>query len=471
MKNAVYQGLKYYSSIISRSLSLFLAAGLAAAFFSERGWFPDAGAYVFSQMLYDVVIPVFMGYTAGKKCGGETGGLAGTLAASAVAMTDPVSAVLGAVLAGSGAGYFCKWVKKKSKEQIPAGFEMLAENMIPVICGCISGFLVYRLALPVLKGGGTILYDIIGFLIEKELLPLVSIAVEPLKILFLNNWANHGFFIPLGLEQVRDSGSSVLFLLETNPGPGFGILAAWAFSHKVEKREAVSSMAIHLLGGIHEVYFPYVLADLRLLEALIAGGIAGNFCFLLTGSGLSGPVSPGSILTILMMGNKKYWPGIIVGVAVSAAVSGVLAAFLMRMKSKRDLKPELQMEKGGLNTEKREETGKGIDKNAQTEDKEPCMTEENKKKIRKICFVCDAGMGSSAMSAALLRRRLKSLGIFWVETAHAPADGIPEDADVIVCQESFARRLPKLNQEVFKVGNLTDVSGYEPLIERIKGEQ
>ena len=182
---------------------------------------------------------------------------------------------------------------------------------------------------------------------ESGILPWSGVLVEPLKILFFNNWLNHGFLLPLGMEQVHAAGGSILFLLEENPGPGFGILAACALTVGTEKKDTASSLVIQMFGGIHEVYFPYVLADLRLLAAAVAGGVAGNYCFMLTNCQLSGPASPGSIITILMMAETGRWFGLITGILISAAVSfGVSRVILCHLAGKKGhgvkTRPEVQ---------------------------------------------------------------------------------------------------------------------------------
>ncbi|MEZ5089394.1 MAG: hypothetical protein R2719_06495 [Micropruina sp.] len=58
--------------------------------------------------------------------------------------------------------------------------------------------------------------------------------IEPAKILFLNNAINHGILTPLGLAEAAESGKSILFLLEANPGPGLGLLAFSVFGRALQ---------------------------------------------------------------------------------------------------------------------------------------------------------------------------------------------------------------------------------------------
>ena len=90
-------------------------------------------------------------------------------------------------------------------------------------------------------------------------------------------------------------------MLEANPGPGLGLLLAyWAFSKdKATKDSAPGAIIIHFLGGIHEIYFPYILMN----PLVIVGPIAGNICAILfysiTKAGLVGPSAPGSIIAFM----------------------------------------------------------------------------------------------------------------------------------------------------------------------------
>ncbi|MFT4104870.1 MAG: protein-N(pi)-phosphohistidine--sugar phosphotransferase [Lacrimispora sp.] len=434
--------LKYYSRIIAECIPLFVTAGLLSVF--SAGAFQNNYLSEMSNILSFLVIPVFMGYKAGTVCGGDAGGLAGTLAASAVVMTEPASAMILSSVAGCIAGFLCRKGIDRVKSRIPAGFEMLFTNLYLAGLGLLAGVFTYFLLIPVAQWLMSFLGDGLWMMIDKGVIPFISFLVEPLKIIFFNNWINHGFFLPLGLEQLKSGSSSILFLLETNPGPGFGILLAHALIYKNMRKQMYSSLIIQSLGGIHEIYFPYVLSDIRLLAAVIAGSIAGNYCFMLTGSGLLGPASPGSVITILIMSDKSHWLGVIMGILISAAVTCLLSCLIMSGK------------KGKLMTE---------EKNIQKDEGIPV------KRIQqaKIYFVCDVGMGSSAMAGALFKKRLKLEGLTGIEVFHVSADRIPADADVLVCQKNFARFLPETDKPCFTVENLTDMSGYKELLNWLMG--
>lgn len=434
--------LNFYRDIITECIPLFVAAGLLAMLCRSVPVFRDSYLRETSSVLYELLIPVVMGYKAGKKCGGDAGGLAGALAASAVVMTGAVSLMLVAVIIGGITGYLFYRGENCWKEKIPSGFEMLARNLYLAVIGLFGGLVAYYILLPAARQMELFTGRGVTALMQTGLAPWTAILIEPMKVLFLNNWINHGFLLPLGLEQVRESGSSMLFLLETNPGPGFGILAAYGMLRRRERRDLVSSLTIQMFGGIHEIYFPVVLSDLRILAAAVAGGIAGNYCFWISGSGLLGPASPGSILTILMMADVGRWIYLIAGILLSAAVSFCVAWLILRHTRKHKAQcPAVSPD---------------------------TVSEWERTDNMKICFVCDAGMGSSAMAGALFRRKLKAEGIVGPQVIHVSADRIPEDADLLVCQKSFVSCLPKTGHPCYTVENLTDLSAYDELLKRLK---
>ncbi|MEH7072085.1 PTS transporter subunit EIIC, partial [Priestia megaterium] len=98
---------------------------------------------------------------------------------------------------------------------------------------------------------------------------------------------NHGIISPIGAEQIRTSGKSILLLLEANPGPGFGVLLAYSFFGKgTAKKSAPGAALIQFVGGVHEIYFPYILMRPLLIIGAILGGMSGVFTFVLLDGGL-----------------------------------------------------------------------------------------------------------------------------------------------------------------------------------------
>ena len=448
--------LRSYSSIITKNIPLFLTAGILNIFFSDFGLFPNPVMERASQMLIQAVIPLMIGYTAGKKCGFEEsmGGLTGAAAVTGLIISNTNSSIIGAVLVGAAFGRLAVMGYQKAEKHLSSGFEMMGRQITVGAVGLAGIFFSYYAVVPALWVVHRILSACMDFLIGRKLLMTANILIEPMKIVFLNNWINHGVLIPLGLEQMQTMGQSVMFLLEVNPGPGLGILLAYYIKYRGRRDEIGSSMVIQLFGGIHEVYFPYVLSNLKLLAAAIAGGMAGTACFLLFGTGIQGPVSPGSILTILMMAKPGQWMQLIAGVFVSAAISCGVALILKGSDEEMEDSAVLKEKKAGL---------------AKTEESCPKTEMVIPRSINYIYVICDAGLGSSAMGAALLRRKMKEEGIEGISVRPAAADEIPDDADLLVCQKDFYHaRLEGCEIPVVQVDKLTDKDGYQKLILQIK---
>ncbi|MCJ7688376.1 MAG: PTS sugar transporter subunit IIA, partial [Clostridiaceae bacterium] len=267
----------------------------------------------------------------------------------------------------------------------------------------------------------------LGAIVDAGLLPLTSIFIEPAKVLFLNNAINQGILGPIGIQEAKEVGKSVIFLLETNPGPGLGILLAyWTFAKGIAKESAPSAVIIHFLGGIHEIYFPYVLMKPILILAVIGGGASGIFTFGLFNAGLVAIASPGSIFALMAMAPKGGLLGIFAGVTVSAVVSFLIAGFFI--KGSKDSEGD-DLEKAKTSVKELKGTKKA----------EQEVKAYNKAEIKKIVFACDAGMGSSAMGASTLRNKLKKAGIN-IEVINCAVNDIPRDAQVIVTHESLAAR-------------------------------
>ena len=169
-------------------------------------------------------------------------------------------------------------------------------------------------------------------LVSNHLLPLTSIFIEPAKILFLNNAINHGILTPLGTSQAAQHGQSVLFLLEANPGPGAGLLLAFAiFGKGIAKSSAPGALVIQFFGGIHEIYFPYVLMKPKTVLAVILGGMTGVATNVTFDSGLRAPAAPGSIIAVWTQAPPSSLLGVTLSVIFAAAVSFTVAAFLLRL--------------------------------------------------------------------------------------------------------------------------------------------
>ena len=315
MKERVQTFGRFLSGMVMPNIGAFIAWGLIAALFIETGWRPNEK---FAQMvgpMSSMMLPLLIAYTGGRVVAGDRGGVIGVIATMGVIVAAPDNPMfLGAMVVGPLAAFVIKKFDKMMEGHIPAGFEMLINNFSIGIIGMVLSLLAYVGITPLVNGLTELLGAGLGFLVDHSLLPLTSVFIEPAKVLFLNNALNQGILSPMGIRQVEEAGKSILFLLEANPGPGLGILLAYCIAGKGSaKSSAPGAVIIHFLGGIHEIYFPYILMNPFLLLAAIAGNAVGILIFTLFGVGLVSPASPGSIIAITMMAERHSYLGLFAG--------------------------------------------------------------------------------------------------------------------------------------------------------------
>ncbi|MGN0400570.1 MAG: protein-N(pi)-phosphohistidine--sugar phosphotransferase [Blautia sp.] len=456
MKKKITSAGRFYSQVILHVITLFIVFGILNILFAQNGWFPSQKMQQMNEILYRILIPAFMGYEAGKRTGHGVGGVSGALASLGMIAAWEGWSFLGVMLIAPLAGYVGEQVCERLKKRA-AGFEMLTRNLVLAILGIFFMSVSCFFVAPVLHLVGDTINQWVKFLVEKQMIPFISVFLEPAKVIFLNNGIHYGILVPLGMEQLQTESSSVLFLLETNPGPGLGLLLACKLAGTAEKRELNSCMLVEFAGGIHEVYFPYVLRNLWLLIPLIAGGTAGSFCFTMTGAGLAGPASPGSIFTLLLMGTRGTHGGILLGVACSAFVSCSMGLLVLK-RTQKQVQEEGEEKQG---KERKEEV-----KEEKQVQEEKHMETEKRTVIKNICFVCDGGVGSSSMGAALFRRKLKEMGMEGYKVQAAAADDIPKEAQLLICQKDFLSVVEnrKFSLPVCAVTGLMCVEEYEGII-------
>lgn len=426
MKNAVQRFGKFLSSMVMPNIGAFIAWGFITALFIEKGWIPNAKLATLVDPMLNYLLPVLIAYTGGKMVGGDRGGVMGAISVIGVIAGAPGTPMLmGAMVMGPFGGFVIKKFDKFMEDKMPAGFEMLINNFSVGIFGMLITILGYYAVGPFMEKVLDVLTAGVDVLIQNKLLPLAAVFIEPAKVLFLNNAINHGIFTPIAMEQVKEAGKSIMYMLEPNPGPGLGVLVAyWLFSKdKATKDSAPGAIIIHFLGGIHEIYFPYILMNPVVIIAPIVGNICAITFYSLTGAGLVGPASPGSIIAFLSMSPKGMGMVITVaGVAIAAVVSFLIASPIIKMSGSKSLE-EAQAKKDSMKAEsKGAAAGSALTGAAvKTED------------IKKIIFACDAGMGSSAMGATKFRNRIKDLNL-GITVKNTSVDNIPSDTDVAVVQ-------------------------------------
>lgn len=435
MKNAVQRFGKFLSAMVMPNIGAFIAWGFITALFIEKGWIPNETLAALNGPMLNYLLPILVAYQGGKLVGGDRGAVMGAIAVVGVIVGAPdYPMLMGAMLMGPLGGFVIKKFDKAMEGHMPAGFEMLINNFSIGILGMLLAIVGSYLIGPLMAAILVVLSSGVDILVNHGLLPLAAIFIEPAKVLFLNNAINHGIFTPIATLQAEQFGKSIMYMLEPNPGPGLGVLLAyWAFSKdKVTKSSAPGAIIIHFLGGIHEIYFPYILMNPVVIIAPILGNVCAIFFYSITGAGLVGPASPGSIIAFMSMSPKGMGMVItLAGVVIATVVSFLVASPIIKMSGEKSLE-EAQAKKDAMKAESKGaapvEALTGADVKA--------------KDIKKIIFACDAGMGSSAMGATKFRNRIKPLNLGIVVT-NTSVDNVPSDANVVVCQTILQDRAAK----------------------------
>ena len=455
------------SNMVMPNIGAFIAWGVLTSLFIETGWLPNETFATIVGPMITYLLPLLIGYTGGYNVYGQRGGVVGAILTMGVISGSSVPMFIGAMAVGPFGAWVIKKFDEKVQPKIRPGFEMLVNNFSAGLIGFALMLLTFKVVGPFVENMTGAIGDGVQAIVDMKLLPLANIIIEPAKILFLNNALNHGIFTPLGTEQVLEVGKSVLFLLEANPGPGLGILLAYAFFGKGSaKSSSWGAMVIHFLGGIHEIYFPYVMMKPALFLAAIAGGVSGTFVFQTLGAGLGAAASPGSIFAIWGMvpkgdGYIGNWLSVTAGVLAGALASFLVAAIIL--KSDNSEGDSLESAQAATKAAKAASKGKVI---------EAISSEISAESVKQIIFACDAGMGSSAMGASLLRDKVKKAGLDIPVTNKAIANLQDTDFTLIVTQEELASRAKQRTPRAIHVAvdNFLTSPKYDEIIVQLLGK-
>ncbi len=449
------------SNMVMPNIGAFIAWGVLTSLFIPTGWLPNENLATIVGPAITYLLPLLIGYTGGYMVHGQRGAVVGAIATFGAIAGAEVPMFIGAMIMGPLGGWCIKKFDKSFQEKIRPGFEMLVNNFSAGLIGFALVIFAYLAVGPIVSTLTDAIGNGVQAIVDANLLPLANILVEPAKILFLNNAINHGIFTPLGAEQVAETGKSILFLIEANPGPGLGILVAYmVFGKGSAKSSAWGASIIHFLGGIHEIYFPYVMMKPLLFLAVIAGGVTGTFVNQLLGSGLTGAASPGSIIAILGMAAKGSHLSVILGVLAGAVVSFLVASVIL----KADKSEGESLEEAQAATQAAKAQAKG--------QAAPVSAEINTNNIKQIIFACDAGMGSSAMGASLLRDKVKKAGLTIPVTNKAISNLTDEPNTLIVTQEELAARAAQRTPRAVHVSvdNFLTSPKYDEIVAQLAGD-
>jgi PTS system mannitol-specific IIC component len=450
--------------MVMPNIGAFVAWGLITTFFIPTGWIPNAYFAKLVGPMITYLLPLLIGYTGGKLVYGERGAVVGAITTAGVIIGASIPMFLGAMIVGPIGGWAIKKFDESVEGKVGSGFEMLVNNFSAGIIGMILAMIAYAVVGPVVTVLSTWLGAGVEAMVKTGILPLASILVEPAKVLFLNNTINHGVFTPLGTQQALEQGKSLVFLIEANPGPGLGLLLAYMlFGRGNAKQSAPAAAIIHFLGGIHEIYFPYVLMKPRLIIAMIAGGMTGVATLMLLGGGLRAPASPGSIFAVLLMTPGSAAVGVIASVVLACAVTFVVASVLLKTD-----RSEVVETDDLAAASARVQAMKAESKGATTAAAAPVAIGV----VRNVVVACDAGMGSSAMGASMLRKKLDQAGLSAVRSSNAAINSLPADVDLVITHKDLTDRARRAAPGATHVSltNFLDGAFYDRIVAEIKAK-
>jgi PTS system mannitol-specific IIC component len=426
----------FLSGMIMPNIAAFIAWGIITAFFIPTGWTPNETLVTLVDPMILYLLPLLIANTGGRMVYGTRGGVIASIATMGVIVGSSIPMFIGAMIVGPLSAWILMKVDKIWAGKIKPGFEMLVDNFSAGILGFALALGAFFGIAPLVTGLSAFLETIVDWLIVNGLLPIASIFIEPGKILFLNNAINHGVLTPIGVQQVQDSGKSILFLLEANPGPGLGILLAFSFfGVGLARASAPGAIIIQFLGGIHEIYFPYVLMKPMMLLAAIGGGMTGVAVNVAFQTGLRAPASPGSIIAVLAQTPGSDFVGVILSVIASAGVSFAIGAVILRASRKKDLAAENDNELAAAIA--KTEANKGKSSSVLGNLGAASATGAG---VKNIVFACDAGMGSSAMGASVLRNKIKKAGIEGITVTNQAIANLDGTADLVITHQDLTDR-------------------------------
>ncbi len=446
----------FLSSMVMPNIGIFIAWGLLAALFIPTGWLPNENLATLIDPTIKYAIPLLIGYTGGFNVYSKRGGVAGVIGTLGIVIGSDITMIIGGMVMGPLSAWLIKKFDMSLEGRVKPGLEMLIDNFSIGIFGAIIMILGFIIIEPIFSAILGVITIGVETVIDHNLLPFTSVFVVPAQVLFLNNAVNHGIMGPIGIEQVAEQGRSILFLVEGNGGNWFGLVMAFAiFGKGVAKKSAPGVAIIQGLGGIGEVAFPYALIKPWTILGPICGSFAALLWLQLFDGGTVGPVSPGSIISLIAMSPRGYLLINVGAYALAAIVSfAIVALFLIKDKSEQD------------DDKANSILGDTITNNSNI--KMPAST------IDKIIFACDAGMGSSVMGVSLLKKKLSAHNID-ISVEHCAVDNIPSDTQIIITSKVLEPRVHDLLKTkydkqvtVIAIDNLLNSDEYEQIAQTLK---
>ena len=461
----------FLTAMVIPNVGAFIAWGLLTALFIPTGWFPNEDLAKVVGPMITFVLPLLLAYTGGHLVHGQRGGVAGTIGTIGLIVGADIPMFLGAMIMGPLSAWLIKKIDAALAGKIRSGFEMVVNNFTLGFLGLGLIIASYKAIGPFISGINDVLLKAINALVDTGALPLLSLLNEPAKVLFLNNVIDQGLYYPLGLQAAAEDGKSIFFMVASNPGPGLGLLIAfWLFGeNRIIRDSAPGAIIIHFFGGIHEIYFPYVLMKPLTILGMIAGGMAGILTFMTFGVGLTAGPSPGSIFSYLALTPRGNHVGVIAGVLVAAAVSFVVTSAILKITKGSGSADDLQ----DFTAQSKAMKAEGQALLAGTGAVAGSSAASVRDEVRSVVFACDAGMGSSAMGASMFRKKMSQAGRDDLSVTHAAIEAIPADTDLVVVHRNLADRAlaARPGVEIVQIENFLADPALDELAGELAGEK
>lgn len=456
----------FLSSMVMPNIGAFIAWGIVTAFFIPTGWIPNEKLNELVGPTLTYLLPILIGYTGGYNIHGKRGGVIGAITTMGVVIGADVTMLIGGMVMGPVSAWALKKVDQILEGKVKPGLEMLVDNFSLGIIAAALMIIGFWGVQPIFSAILSVLASGVDWVVSRGLTPLASIFVAPGQVLFLNNAINHGIMVPLGTQQVLEAGKSILFFVEANNGPLTGVLLAFCmFGKGIAKKTAPTAAIIALFGGIGEVYFPYVLMKPKMILGTILGSMTSLFIFQTFGGGAVAAPSPGSIFAFMMVSPKDSFLVNLIGFFAGMAVAFIVSAMLL--KSDKTLDDDANLSESMVST-----TGQAtINTMNMKEVIESASKENDFTKVRTIYVCCDAGMGSSAMGASVLKSKVHKARLP-ITVKNKSISSIPDDADMIITLEGLLERakasVNKENVIFIGITNFLDNAQYDDIVEKLK---
>lgn len=446
----------FLTNMVIPNIGAFIAWGLLTALFIPSGWVLNENLAKIVEPAIKYLLPLLLAMSGGRMIHGQRGAVMASIGAIGLIVGSNIPMFLGAMIIGPLGGWIIKKFDKSIEDKIPAGFEMIVNNFSLGILGFFLMIFSYLVIGPIIEAANNFVTIAIKALVNTGFLPLLSLINEPAKVLFLNNVIDQGIYYPLGMQETLTAGKSIYFTVASNPGPGLGLLLAYSFfGNKTAKRTAPGAIIIHFFGGIHEMYFPYVLMKPVTILGMIAGGMTGITVINFFKAGLVAGPSPGSIFAYLALTPKGNFLGIISGVLAATIVSFLVTSIILKMD--KEVEDEEDFNKSVEKSKKMKSEGKQILSSS--------LGQLDANKIKKISFACDAGAGSSAFAATIFRKKLQERNIN-IKVEHFRIEDVPDDTDIIIVHKDLLERA-RLAHKDKKIIAIEDYMNDTKLIELI----